>query len=171
MQTRFGPPEVVRVIEVDKPAPKDNELLIKVHATTVNRTDCGVRAARPLVARPFYGLVRPRWATLGNEFAGVVEAVGPDVTSYAVGDRVFGYNDRTFGAHAEYMVVRQDGWLATMPMDMAFEAVAPATEGSHYAWGCIRARTSKAGTTSWSTVPPARSARRPFSCSRASAPP
>src|SRR2546421_2244995 len=101
VQTRYGPPEVVRIAEVEKPAPSDNEVLVKVHATTVNRTDCGVRGASPFLIRLFYGLRRPRAAVLGNEFAGDVEAVGSGVTSFEVGDRVFGFNTGLFGAHAE----------------------------------------------------------------------
>jgi len=81
VHTRYGPPEVVRVTEVDRPAVKANELLVKVHATTVNRTDCGFRAAKPFIVRPFSGLVRPKVTVLGNEFAGEVEAIGTDVTS------------------------------------------------------------------------------------------
>ena len=81
-------------------------MLVKVHATTVNRTDCGVRGGKPLVLRFFTGLVRPRATVLGTEFAGEVEAVGGGVTSFQVGDRVFGYNEGPFGAHAEYVVIR-----------------------------------------------------------------
>jgi NADPH:quinone reductase-like Zn-dependent oxidoreductase len=137
--TRYGPPEVVRVAEVAKPAVKDNELLVKVHATTVNRTDCGLRAAKPFFARLLTGLFRPRITVLGNEFAGEVAEVGSDVTSFKVGDRVFGYNDGSFGAHAEYMSIPQDGMLATIPAGLAYEEAAPSTEGSHYALACIRA--------------------------------
>ena len=77
VQRRYGPPEVVLVSEVDKPATRDNEVLVKVHATTVNRTDCACRAARPFFMRFFTGLIKPRAPVLGNEFAGVVEAVVP----------------------------------------------------------------------------------------------
>ena len=80
VRTRYGPPEVVRIAEVDKPAVGDGEVLVKVHATTVNRTDCGVRAAKPFLYRLFLGPVRPRLTVLGNEFAGEVEAVGAAVT-------------------------------------------------------------------------------------------
>jgi NADPH:quinone reductase-like Zn-dependent oxidoreductase len=81
--TRYGPPEAVRLAEVAKPEPGADELLVKVHATTVSRTDCGVRQADPVLVRLFTGLTRPRQTILGSEFAGTVEAVGSDVTSFA----------------------------------------------------------------------------------------
>ena len=93
VQTRYGTPEVVRICEVDKPTPRDNEVLVNVHATTVNRTDCATRAAKPFFMRLATGLIRPRATVLGTEFAGVVEAVGSGVTSFELGQRVFGYNE------------------------------------------------------------------------------
>ena len=86
VHTSYGPPDVVRVSEVEQPTAKDNEVLVKVHATTVNRTDCTLRAAEPFVNRFFTGLRRPRVTVLGNEFAGEVEAVGRGVTSFEVGE-------------------------------------------------------------------------------------
>ncbi len=144
-RTRYGPPEVVTVTEVEKPSPKDGELLVKVHAATVNRTDCALRAAKPFIWRFFTGLIRPRVTILGNEFAGEVEAVGAGVTSFKAGDKVFGYNDSGFGAHAEYMTVPHDGTLATMPEGLTFEEAAPSTEGSHYALSVIRAAKTERG--------------------------
>jgi NADPH:quinone reductase-like Zn-dependent oxidoreductase len=138
VHTRYGPPEVVQVTEIDKPTIKADELLIKVHATTVNRTDCGFRAGKPFIVRFFSGLTKPRATVLGNEFAGVVEAIGSDVSSFKVGDRVFGYNDSQFGAHAEYLSIPESKPLAAMPENLAFEQVAPSTEGSHYALSFIR---------------------------------
>jgi NADPH:quinone reductase-like Zn-dependent oxidoreductase len=138
VRDRYGPPEVVRVDEVDKPAPKDGELLVEVHATTVNRTDCGARAAKPFFYRLFIGLRRPRLTVLGNEFAGEVEAVGGGVTSFRPGDRVFGWSQNRFGAHAEYLVVPERGSVATMPANLSFEEAAPGTEGAHYALSMIR---------------------------------
>jgi NADPH:quinone reductase-like Zn-dependent oxidoreductase len=131
--SRYGPPEVVRVLDVPAPAAKDDEVLVKVHATTVNRTDCGFRAARPWLVRPFGGLVRPRVRILGNEFAGEVAAVGRAVSSFAVGDRVFGYDDTAWGAHAEYLTIRQNASLARIPAHLSYAQAAPATEGAHYA--------------------------------------
>jgi NADPH:quinone reductase-like Zn-dependent oxidoreductase len=138
VHTRYGPPEVVRISEIEKPAVKDHEVLVKVHATTVNRTDCGLRAAKPFIYRFFIGLTRPRMTVLGNEFAGVVEAVGGGVTTIEVGDRVFGFSGTSFGAHAEYLAIPEDGLIATMPADLTFEQAAPGTEGSQYALSMIR---------------------------------
>jgi NADPH:quinone reductase-like Zn-dependent oxidoreductase len=143
----YGPPDVVRISEVEKPTVKDDELLVRVHATTVNRTDCGFRAAKPFFTRFFTGIVRPRttMTILGNEFAGEVEAVGSAVTSFEVGDKVFGFNGTSFGAHAEYMTMPQDGLLATMPANLTYEEAAPGTEGSHYALSLIRAAKIQSG--------------------------
>ena len=133
VRTRYGPPEVVRIVEVDKPTPEDNQVLVKVHATTVNRTDCGFRAGRPFFVRALTGLPQPKVTVLGTEFAGEVEAVGPSVTAFQVGDRVFGFKGLPFGAHAEYLTIPEDGFLATIPEHLSFEEAAPGTEGSHYA--------------------------------------
>jgi NADPH:quinone reductase-like Zn-dependent oxidoreductase len=137
--TQYGRPEVVEVRDVARPAPGSNELLVRVHATTVNRTDCGFRRAHPWFIRGFSGVTRPRHTILGNEFAGVVEAIGADVPRFAVGDRVFGYDDVHFGGHAEYLVIGQDAAVATMPDGRGFDVMAAATEGAHYALAYIRA--------------------------------
>jgi NADPH:quinone reductase-like Zn-dependent oxidoreductase len=107
---------------------------------------------------------------LGNEFAGEVEAVGRGVTSFTVGDRVFGFDGSRFGAHAEYLAVPEDGFLATVPAGLTYEEVAPSTEGSLYAQTLIRSPRSGGDTTSWSTARPGPSARRRSSCCTASAP-
>ncbi len=138
VRSRYGPPDVVRIVETDKPAVGDGDVLVRVHATTVNRTDCAYRAARPFFMRALTGLTRPRLTVLGTEYAGVVEAVGSGVASFAVGDRVFGYNEGPFGTHAEYVSVPHDGAVATMPDGMTFEEAAPGTEGAHYALAFVR---------------------------------
>jgi NADPH:quinone reductase-like Zn-dependent oxidoreductase len=145
VHTSYGPPDVVRISELDKPAATDNEVLVKVRATTVNRTDSGLRAAKPFINRFFTGLRRPRVTVLGNEFAGEVEAVGSGVRSFKVGDRVFGYNGTRFGAHAEYVAMPQDGSLATMPANVTYEEAAASTEGSHYALSLIRKAKIRSG--------------------------
>jgi len=142
---KYGPPEVVKITEADKPSPKSGEVLVKIYATTVNRTDCGFRSAQYFVSRFFSGLFKPKFGILGNEFAGVIEAVGKDVTLFNVGDRVFGYNDTKFGAHAEYMTIAQTDAITTIPDDVTFEQAAPITEGAHYALCDIRAAEIKSG--------------------------
>jgi NADPH:quinone reductase-like Zn-dependent oxidoreductase len=145
VQTTYGPPEVVGISDVEKPTTKGNEVLVHVRATTVNRTDCACRAAKPFFMRFFTGLLRPRATVLGNEFAGVVEEVGSGVTSLKIGDKVFGYNEGPFGAHAEYMSIPEDGSLATMPANVTYQQAAPSTEGSHYALCHIRAAKIRSG--------------------------
>ncbi|HEY8404453.1 MAG TPA: alcohol dehydrogenase catalytic domain-containing protein, partial [Flavobacteriales bacterium] len=99
----YGPPEVLRLIELPTPTPKANEVLIKIHYTTVNRTDAGFRSAEYVISRLFSGLFKPKNKILGSEFAGEIVGIGDDVTRFKVGDKVFGYNDSTFGAYAEFM--------------------------------------------------------------------
>ena len=139
INTKYGPPEVVQLLDVKKPAPKESELLIKVHAATVNRTDCGFRSAEHFVSRFFSGLIRPKLHTLGNEFAGEIEAIGRGVRLFAVGDKVFGYNDASFGAHAEYMTLAEQEAIAIMPNNFTYEEAAPLCEGAHYALCSMRA--------------------------------
>lgn len=139
VHARYGAPDVVRIAEVDEPVVGAGDVLVRVHATTVNRTDCAYRAARPFFIRVATGLRRPRRTVLGTEFAGIVEAVGDRVELFEVGDRVFGYNEGPFGAHAEYVAVAEKGMIATVPEGLSFEEVAPGTEGSHYALAFLRA--------------------------------
>ena len=145
INTVYGPPEVVKLMEVDKPIQKDNEVLIKVYATTVNRTDCGFRSAEYFISRFFSGLFRPKNKTLGNEFAGAIEVIGKNVTSFKPGDKVFGYNDINFGAHAEYMTMAENGAITTIPKNLSYEEAAPITEGAHYALCDLRAAKLKSG--------------------------
>lgn len=145
IHTIYGPPEVIHLADVPKPTPKENEVLIKVHATTVNRTDCGFRSAEYFVSRFFSGLFKPKNQILGNEFAGVIEARGKNVTRFKSGDKVFGYNDITFGAHAEYMIMPENGAMSIIPSGLTFEVAACITEGGHYALCDIRAAKVKPG--------------------------
>jgi len=138
VRTRYGPPNVVQIQDVAAPEPKDDEILVRIHATTVNRTDCGFRAGKPFVVRFLSGLPQPRRTILGLEFAGTVESAGRNVGSFKQGDRVFGFNEFKFGAHAEYLAINENGPVAAMPAGKSFEEVAPSTEGSHYAYWIIK---------------------------------
>jgi NADPH:quinone reductase-like Zn-dependent oxidoreductase len=133
---RYGPPEVLRLEEVDRPAPKDDEVLVKIHATTVNRTDCGWRSAKPFIGRYFTGIRRPKRRILGSELAGEVEAVGAAVSQFKVGDHVFGVN--YFGAHAEFVCVQEDRPLAHKPAGMTFEEAAAVSDGAILALTALR---------------------------------
>ena len=142
---RYGPPELVRVRAVDEPVPGADEMLIRIRCSSVNRTDIGFLRAKPFLTRVFSGLVRPRHTTLGCEFAGVVEEVGDAVTRFAVGDRVFGYDDSRWGGHAEYKVIAHNAAVATVPGGVTDEQAAAGTEGAHYALGVVRAARIRAG--------------------------
>jgi NADPH:quinone reductase-like Zn-dependent oxidoreductase len=133
---RYGPPDVQRIEEVERPVPEDDEVLVRIHATTVNRTDCGWRSATPFFARYFTGLRRPRQRILGMEFAGEVESVGAAVTDFAVGDAVFGV--KSFGAHAEYVCVRAGSPVAHKPAGMTFQEAAAVCDGALIALACLR---------------------------------
>ncbi|MBC7554132.1 MAG: NAD(P)-dependent alcohol dehydrogenase [Taibaiella sp.] len=136
--TQYGPPEVAKLKEVEIPALKQNEVLIKIHATTVNRTDCGFRSAEYFVVRFFAGLVYPKNKILGCEFAGKIVAIGNNVQDLKCGDDVFGYDDKKFGAHAAYKAMAVDGCVTIMPANMTYQQAAPIVEGSHYALCDIR---------------------------------
>jgi NADPH:quinone reductase-like Zn-dependent oxidoreductase len=133
---RYGPPGVLRLEEVDRPVPRDDEVLVRIHATTVNRSDCGWRAGTPWFARYFTGWRVPRRRILGGELAGEVVEVGRDVTGFAVGDRVFGAIG--WGAHAEFVAVREGRALAHMPAGATYEEAAAACDGFILASGCLR---------------------------------
>jgi len=132
---RYGPPEVLRIEDVPRPVPNEDEVLVKVHATSVTRTDCGFRAAHPFFARIFTGLLRPKRRIPGLELAGNVEAVGAAVTEFEVGDDVFGVRG---GANAEYVCVREQGALAEKPAGMGFEEAAAVCDGGIIALACLR---------------------------------
>lgn len=134
---KYGPPDVLQYMEVDKPVPKENEVLIKVHAATVNRTDCAILRAKPFIMRFFTGLWRPGNPVLGTEFAGEIEAAGKNTSSYQAGERVFGFNDKGVGSHAQYMVFPGDKALTTIPENISYEQAAASIEGAHYAYNII----------------------------------
>jgi len=130
VHTEYGPPDELQLIEVEKPVPKDNEVLIKIHATTVTSSDCNLRnltfaptwSVVPM--RMQFGLRKPRINRLGIDLAGEIEAVGKDVKRYKTGEQVFGRPDPAFGAYAEYICIREDGVLANKPANMTWEEAA-----------------------------------------------
>ena len=142
---RYGPPEVLRHEDVPQPVPKEDQVLIKIHATTVTRSDCGIRAANAssglvvsFLSRLYSGVRRPKRRILGAELAGEVAAVGTTASEFAVGDRVFGTSAGRFGAHAEFICMRESAALAHKPAAMTFEEAAAVCDGAMLALGCLR---------------------------------
>jgi len=133
--SRYGSPDVLQLKEIEKPTPKDNEILVKVHASTVNRTDCATVRAKPFFMRIATGLFRPKKKVPGTEFAGEIEAVGEGVLSLKVGKKVFGFDDGA-GSQAQYLTI-QENKAVSMPEDIRYEQAAASSEGAHYAYNFI----------------------------------
>src|SRR5260370_10477780 len=133
---RYGPPEVLQLEDVAQPVPKDDALLVKLHATTVTRTDAGLRSAEYFISRFVTGLRRPKRRIPGMELAGEVAVVGPAVSAFAVGDQVFGVTG--LGAHAEFACLRESAPLAHMPTGTSFEEAAAVCDGASLARACLR---------------------------------
>ena len=143
--TKYGPPDVLELKEAEKPTPKANELLVRVRATTVNRTDCANLRAKPFIMRFMLGLFKPKNQILGTEFSGEVESVGEDVANFKVGDKVFGFDDGGLSAYAEYMVIADDKAVASIPEAISYEQAAACIEGFHYAYNIINKTNLKNG--------------------------
>lgn len=134
---KYGPPDILKFKELEKPVPKDNEVLIKIVATTVNRTDCATLRAIPFFARIFTGIFKPKKIIFGSEFSGRIEAIGKNVSLFKTDDEVFGINEDSFGSHAEYMTKAEDSTLAIKPENISFKQAAASTEGAFYAYNFI----------------------------------
>jgi NADPH:quinone reductase-like Zn-dependent oxidoreductase len=151
---RYGPPEVLRLEEIERPVPADDEVLVRVRATTVNRFDTATREANrrsglaiSLMSRLVSGIRRPRHRILGTEFAGQVDAVGAAVREFAVGDQVFGTTGLKFGAHAEFLAVQASARIAHMPAGISFEEAAPICDGALNALTCLKQADLRKGRT------------------------
>lgn len=150
----YGPPDVLRIQEVERPEPKEDEVLVKIHAGTVNRLDCHTREANrqagpavSLLSMLVSGFPTPRQPILGSELAGEVVEIGPAVKTLAVGDRVFANTGLRMGCHAEYTCVPESRWIVAMPAGMSYDEVAPASDGGLNALWCLRVGTLARGET------------------------
>ncbi|MDH3760350.1 MAG: NAD(P)-dependent alcohol dehydrogenase [Gammaproteobacteria bacterium] len=136
VHTRYGPPEFLQITEIEQPVPNEREVLIKVHATTVNRTDCATIRAKPFFMRIITGLFKPVKQISGTEFAGEVIKKGENVSALKVGDKVFGFDDQGSQAHAQFLAIEEDKALA-IPGDITYIQAAASSEGAHYALNFI----------------------------------
>lgn len=142
---RYGPPEVLHIADMPKPVPKDDEILVRIHASTVNRLDCHTREANrsngfavSVLSRAVSGFRGPRQPILGTEFAGTVDAIGPAVTGFRAGDKVYGNTGLKFGCHAEFTCMREQARVGLMPANARFDEAAAVTDGAFNALWCLR---------------------------------
>lgn len=127
--TAYGSPEIFKVNNVAKPTAKPDEILIRIHASSVTKADTMMRTGKPYIGRLMLGLTKPKNPIWGTGFAGVVESVGAEVTQFKPGDKVFGENIDTMGAYAEYVTVPEDGIVAHLPENLSFEEAAGMCDG------------------------------------------
>lgn len=134
IRRKYVPFNQLVVEEIDRPTPKDKEVLIRVYATTVNRTDCAIVSGKPFIMRFFIGLFAPKEPVPGTDFAGQVEAIGKAVTNFKVGDKVCGFRDEGLSSQAEYMTLSEDEAIKIMPEGISYEQAAASLEAAHYAY-------------------------------------
>ena len=137
VHTKYGSPGVLQILDASKPVPGDHEVLVKVYAATVNRTDCARLRAHPFIMRFTTGFFKPAKPIPGTDFAGKVEAVGKDVTTFNIGDNVFGFDDNGVSSQAEYMTFPIEKGITKMPDNLSCEQAAACLEGTHYAYNFI----------------------------------
>lgn len=130
---RYGGPEVLSVRELPVPEPSPDQVLVRVKAATVNRTDCGILSASPFVIRAFTGLFAPKIKGTGTDFAGVVVALGRNVTGLDLGERIMGFSDNGLGSHAEYICIDSRTPFVKIPEGIPYPTAVASMEGAHYA--------------------------------------
>ena len=137
-RSAYGGPSVLTVAEIATPTPAAHEILVRVHAATVNRTDCAILQAKPFVMRFGTGLRRPKSPVPGTDFAGEVVQTGSGVTEYAAGDRVWGFNDNGLASHAQFLAIAQDAAIAKIPPGIDDAQAAASAEAAHYALNALK---------------------------------
>lgn len=133
VRSKYGSPDILSIKEIDIPTPKDDEVLVRVYATTVNRTDCAILWGKPFISRFFTGLLKPSLSVTGTDFAGKVEAIGKNVKSFKAGDKVMGFNGMGIKSHAEYLTSPEDKMMITIPDNTTYDQAAACMEGAIYA--------------------------------------
>lgn len=145
IRRNYGSFDILKIEDVAKPSPRDNEVLIRICASTVNRTDCAILTGKPYIMRLFIGFLKPQLPITGTDFAGIIVEVGKNVKNFKSSDKVFGFNDQGLSSHAEYMVFSEDGAMALIPETYTYEQAAASIEGAHYAYNFINKISLKAG--------------------------
>jgi NADPH:quinone reductase-like Zn-dependent oxidoreductase len=137
VRRKYGSPDVIQIEDIKRPTPKEDEVLVKVRATTVNRTDCANLTAKPFIMRFVLGLLRPTKIILGTDYAGEVVEVGGNVKNVKLNDRVFGFNDSGLESHAEFITVSEEH-IWHIPESISFKEAAASLEGAHYAYTFVK---------------------------------
>ena len=138
ISTGYGGPEILQLQIVDKPTPKENEVLVKIHAAAITTAETMMRTGYPIIGRFFMGLTKPKNAISGTGFAGEVEAIGENVSQFKIGDQVFGESLDTFGTYAEYVCVNEEGIITTKPDHVSFEEAAVVGDGAITSWNFLQ---------------------------------
>jgi NADPH:quinone reductase-like Zn-dependent oxidoreductase len=133
----YGGPEVISIKELPVPAIGKDDVLVRVHSTTINRTDCAILRAKPFIMRFFLGLFKPGKKILGTDFSGLVHEIGSDVSDFLVGDRVLGFDDQGISSQAEYLRISSKKNIFKMPEGQTFRAASANMEGAHYTLNMI----------------------------------
>lgn len=137
IRNQYGLPKLIEIKNIPVPKPKTNEILVRVKASTINRTDVAILTGSPFIMRLFTGLFSPKLKSTGTDFAGIVEDVGENVKKFKVGDRVFGFDDNGIGSHREYFVIDINKPISIIPSSFDFNQSVASLEGVHYAFNFL----------------------------------
>ena len=144
-RSKYGSPDVLTIQEVEIPIPKENEVLVRVYATTVNRTDCGVLRGKPFIIRFFSGLLKPTTELTGTDFAGQIEQVGKNVRLFKAGDKIMGFGGIRYGSHAQYLALPETRPIIIIPDNLTYDQAAACLEGAFYAFNMVTKLNPRAG--------------------------
>jgi NADPH:quinone reductase-like Zn-dependent oxidoreductase len=136
-RTKYGSPDVLEIKEIETPQPKKDEVLVRVHYTTVNRTDCGILTGKPYLIRAFTGLFKPSSLVPGTDFAGEVTAIGKEVKKFKIGFKVWGLNDEGLASHSQFMTIKESKGIVKIPNGFSCKDASACAEGAHYAYNFI----------------------------------
>lgn len=145
IRLQYGPASSLRVVDIDPPLPAPKEILVQVCATTVNRTDCAILTGKPWIMRLFTGFFKPKIASTGTDFSGIIRAVGTEIRDLSIGEEIFGFHDQGLGSHAEYFCLSAEKPIFRLPPGLSHPEAAASLEGAHYAYNFINKVHLKSG--------------------------